>query len=75
MTAPPTSHKGLLRFVEDVAGLAIPERVVWCDASAEERDRLCQLLVDRGTFVRLNPDKRPGSYWARSDPHDVARVD
>lgn len=75
MTAAPTSHKGRLRFVEDVAALTSPERVVWCDGSGEERDRLCQQLVDQGTVVRLDPSRRPGSYRARSDPRDVARVE
>ncbi len=75
MTTPPTSHKALLRFVEDFAALATPERVEWCDGSPAERDRLSQLLIDQGTVVRLDPAKRPASFWARSDPRDVARVE
>ncbi len=75
MTTPPTSDKGLLRFVEDFAAAAGPERVVWCDGSPEGCDRLSQLLVDQGTVVRLDPAKRPASFWARSDPRDVARVE
>jgi phosphoenolpyruvate carboxykinase (GTP) len=72
---PPTEHKGLLQWVDDVVALTQPDRVYWCDGSAEENDRLCEELVEVGTFARLSEAKRPGSYSARSDPRDVARVE
>ncbi len=71
----PTSHPKLLEWVDEIATLAQPDKVEWCDGSAEEYERLCQLLVDRGTFTRLSPEKRPDSYWAHSDVRDVARVE
>jgi phosphoenolpyruvate carboxykinase (GTP) len=72
---PPTTNRKLLDWVDEVASLATPDRVEWCDGSADEYDRLCQLLVDNGTFTRLSDAKRPNSYWAHSDPGDVARVE
>jgi phosphoenolpyruvate carboxykinase (GTP) len=75
-TAPPTTgNQRLLDWVDEVEAMCQPGRVEWCDGSEEEYDRLCQLLVDGGTFTRLDDAKRPNSYWATSDPGDVARVE
>ena len=72
---PPTRNKKLLEWVEEVAELAQPDEVIWCDGSEAEWERLTSQMVDAGTFIRLNPDVRPNSFLARSDPSDVARVE
>ncbi|MEX0681169.1 MAG: phosphoenolpyruvate carboxykinase (GTP) [Balneolales bacterium] len=68
-------HEELISWVDRTAELTKPDNIEWIDGSQEENDRLCQLLVDSGTFIRLNDKKRPGSYAAFSDPSDVARVE
>ena len=71
----PTKNKHLIDWVDEVAQLTTPDRIHWCDGSAEEYDALCQLLVDNATFTKLSDAKRPNSYYAASDPGDVARVE
>ena len=72
---PATKHARLLAWVEEVAALTTPDEVRWFDGSVEAFEQLCQTLVDAGTFEPLNPVRRPGSFLARSDPADVARVE
>ena len=75
MTTPLTANQKLIDWVNEVAALTTPDRIHWCDGSADEYDELCQLLVDNGTFTKLSEAKRPNSYYATSDPGDVARVE
>ena len=79
MTAPaietPTDHQRLNDWVREVAELTQPDRVVWCDGSDEEWARLTDELVAAGTLTRLDATKKPNSFWAASDPTDVARVE
>ena len=70
-----TGNSRLKQWVSDWAAIFQPDDIYWCDGSAEEYDRLCHALVASGTFTRLDEAKRPNSYWAHSDPGDVARVE
>ncbi|MEV6526947.1 phosphoenolpyruvate carboxykinase (GTP) [Longispora sp. NPDC051575] len=75
LDAAPTQHPKLLAWVREVAELTTPDRVVWVDGSDEEWERLTGQLVEAGTMVRLNPEIKPNSFWTRTDPTDVARVE
>ncbi|MEI8322978.1 MAG: phosphoenolpyruvate carboxykinase (GTP) [Actinomycetes bacterium] len=70
-----TNNAKLKTWVDEWAAILQPKDIYWCDGSADEYNRLCQSLVDAGTFTKLDEAKRPNSYWAHSDPGDVARVE
>jgi phosphoenolpyruvate carboxykinase (GTP) len=72
---PMTKNQKLLDWVEEMKNLCEPDRVYWCDGSQEEYDRLTEENVKKGAYVRLNPSKKPNSFWVKSDPLDVARVE
>ena len=74
-TQPLTTNKHLIRWVEKMAELTQPANIHWVDGSKQEYDDLCALLVEKGTFVKLNEKLWPGCYYARSDASDVARVE
>ncbi|MCA0387356.1 MAG: phosphoenolpyruvate carboxykinase (GTP) [Bacteroidetes bacterium] len=70
-----TTNKKLLKWVEEMAALCKPDKVYWCNGSEAEYDEMAKSLVENGTFLRLNDEKRPNSYICMSDPSDVARVE
>lgn len=69
------THPELRSWVEEMVALCQPDALHWCDGSQEEYDRLCELMVANGSFIRLNPARRPNCFLARSHPSDVARVE
>jgi len=75
LASPPTRNSKLVAWVREIALLTKPDRVEWCDGSEQEWQRLTSLLVEQGTFIKLDEAKRPNSFYATSDPSDVARVE
>lgn len=73
--APDGAHASVVEWVDDLAALTQPDHIVWCDGSAAEWDSLARQMVESGTLTRVNPEHRPYSFIARSDPSDVARVE
>ena len=74
-TAPPTAHRKLVEWVDHWTSILEPAHVHWCDGSDEEYEAFTRSLVESGTFDPVNPEIRPNSFYARSDPGDVARVE
>ncbi len=74
-TETPTRHARLNAWVEEIASLAQPDAIRWCDGSQVEYDEMFELMLATGTAQKLNREKRPGSYLVLSDPADVARVE
>jgi phosphoenolpyruvate carboxykinase (GTP) len=75
LESPKTPNTALLTWVKQIAELTQAASIYWCDGTQAEYDRLCQELVESGTFLKLNEKLRPGSFLARSDARDVARVE
>jgi phosphoenolpyruvate carboxykinase (GTP) len=74
-SSPHTTNAKLLAWIDEIAAMLKPDEIHWCDGSSKEYQRMAQLMVDSGTAMWLNPDKRPNSLFVRSDPADVARVE
>src|SRR5215510_4293371 len=75
MTSTATSHASLLAWVQEIAALCQPRDIHFCTGSESENAQLIARMLETGTLIRLNPEKRPNSFLARSDPRDVARVE
>ena len=71
----PTKNQKVIDWVNSIAKLTQPDEIYWCDGTEKENKKICDLLVKNGTFIPLNPKKRPNSFLARSNPKDVARVE
>ncbi|MGH3373020.1 MAG: phosphoenolpyruvate carboxykinase (GTP), partial [Nocardioidaceae bacterium] len=72
---PLTQHVALTAWVDEIAALTQPARIHWVDGSPEEYARITAELVGAGTLVKLDEQRKPNSFWARTDPSDVARVE
>ena len=71
----PTKNQKVIDWVQSIAKITEPDEIYWCDGTEKENKKICSLLVENGTFIPLNPKKRPNSFLARSNPKDVARVE
>ena len=71
----PTTNKKVISWVNEIAKITQPDEIYWCDGTESENKKICNMLVQKGTFIKLNEKKRPGCFLARSNPKDVARVE